>query len=390
MPHFYKRLIAMVLMCGLSIAAVRGLPVAFPASTLGELHYMQSNTPSVGTVMTIDGEAISAEEYAFYFLDYANAWNSMLASMGMSWSNVWTEEEFLEQVRSSVEQELTERRATIELVDRYNIHLTRDQIDEALDMKQQSIDSLGGYEGFLDQLQQIGMTEIMFNNRLYSTYAYQRVNEVLFGEGGEYRTPLEDLRAYMDENYLRAKHVLISKDTEGAEALAAEVAQRAQAGEDFDELVVMYGEDPGMMQQPDGYIFMEGEMVDEFYQGTKALEVGGISDPVSSDFGWHIIQRLPITDELLELNRDYICQLMEAYSIDDLLADYAAGMEVVKNEELYNAIDLYTVQDYLIAADGAEPATDGDGAEPADGAEPVEDAAAADDAEAAEPASDAE
>ncbi len=38
-------------------------------------------------------------------------------------------------------------------------------------------------------------------------------------------------------------------------------------------------------------------MVDEFYQGTKALEVGGVSDPIKSSYGWHIIQRLPLRDE---------------------------------------------------------------------------------------------
>lgn len=359
MPHFYKRLLAMVLMCALSLGAVRGLPVLFPASTLGQLHYTPITGSAHGTVMTIGDEAVSAEEYAFYFLDYANAWNSMLSSMGMNWSDVWSEEEFLNQVRDSVEKELKERKVTIDLIDKYNLHLTREQLDEALTMKQESIDSLGSYEDFLAQLEKIGMTEAMFDNRLYSTYAYTRVNDYLFGEGGEYRTPLEDLRQYMDENYLRAKHILISDDTEDAQALASEIAQRAKSGEDFDGLIEQYGQDPGMAQQPDGYIFTEGEMVDEFYQGTKALAAGEISDPVRSDFGWHIIQRLPIEDELIELNRDYITQLMEAYSLDDLLAERAEALEVVKNEELFNAIDLNTVQDYL-------PTTDADGGDDAD------------------------
>lgn len=52
-----------------------------------------------------------------------------------------------------------------------------------------------------------------------------------------------------------------------------------------------------MESSPDGYVFTEGEMVDAFYQGTKALEVGGISDPIKSSYGWHIIQRLPLRDE---------------------------------------------------------------------------------------------
>ncbi len=381
MPHFYKRLAAMVLMCALSLGAVRGLPMVFPASTLGALHYTPITASDHGSVMTIDSHPVTAEEYAFYFIDYASAWNNMLASLGMDWSSVWSEEEFLEQVRTSVDQELTERQAAINLIDHYNIHLTRAQLDEALSMKQESIDTLGGYDAFLEQLSNVGMNEEIFNNRLYSSYAYARLNEYLFGEGGEYQVPLDEIRTYMEENYLRAKHVLIYADTENAETLAVEIAQRAKSGENFDALITQYGEDPGMLQQPDGYVFTEGDMVDEFYQAAKALETGGISEPIQSDFGWHVIQRLPFEDDFIERNRDACISYMDAYSIDDLLADQAAAMTVVRNDELYLAINLNTVQDYLTGAD-----TDSSGApdgEPAENIEPAENETPADPAEPA-------
>ncbi len=366
MPHFYKRLTAMVLMCALSLAAVRGLPTIIPASTYGALHYNPIEAAGHDVVMTIDGNPVIAEEYAYYFIDYANAWNSMLASLGMNWSSVWTEEEFLEQIRTSVDQELTERQAAIGLVDQYNVHLTRAQIDEALSMKQASIDSLGGEEEFQTQLSNIGMTEQLFDNRLYNSYIYTRLNDFLFGEGGEYRVPTEEIKTYMNENYLRAKHVLITDATENAEALAAEVAERAKSGENFDSLIAAYGEDPGMAQQPDGYAFKEGDMVDAFYEGTAALAEGEISDPVKSEYGWHIIQRLPFEDDYITQNHDTFAAYMEAYSIDDLLAERAAAMDVVRNDELYNAIDLYTVQDYLY---GADDAANGEKEEPAEGSE---------------------
>ena len=385
MPHFYKRLAAMVLMCAISLGAVRGLPKLIPASTYGELHYVPITETDHGMVMTIDGNPITAEEYAYYFVDYASAWNNMLASLGMDWSAVWTEEEFLEQIRSSVDQELTERQAAIDLIDQYNLHLTRAQIDEALAMKQASIDSLGGEDAFQEQLLNIGMTEDIFNNRLYSSYVYTRLNDYLFGEGGEYRVALDEIRSYMEENYLRAKHVLISEDTENAEALAKEVAERAKNGESFDGLIAEYGEDPGMTQQPDGYVFKEGDMVDEFYQGTAALGEGETSEPVKSSFGWHVIQRLPFDDDCIAQNYDTFVSYMEAYSMDDLLSERASEIEVTHNDELYQAIDLHTVQDYLVRAEasGEEPSDE------ADSAEPSEDPAAAEPAEApdsAEPA----
>lgn len=383
MPHFYKRLAAMVLMCAISLGAVRGLPKLFPASTYGELHYTPITETEHGIVMTVDGNPITAEEYAYYFVDYASAWNNMLASLGMDWSAVWTEDEFLEQVRNSVDQELTERQVAIDLADQYNLHLTRAQIDEALAMKQASIDSLGGEEAFREQLRNIGMTEDIFNNRLYSSYIYTRLNEYLFGEGGEYRVAADEIRTYMDENYLRAKHVLISEGTENAEALAKEVAERAKGGESFDSLIAAYGEDPGMTQQPEGYVFKEGDMVDEFYQGTLALGEGEISEPVKSSFGWHVIQRLPFDDDFIAQNYDLLVGYMEAYSMDDLLSDRASELEVAHNDELYQVIDLRTVQDYLVGAGASEenPADEADSSEPAEGAgaeEPAETAEPAD------------
>ena len=121
-----------------------------------------------------------------------------------------------------------------------------------------------------------------------------------------------------------------------------------------------------MAQQPDGYAFKEGDMVDAFYEGTAALAEGEISDPVKSEYGWHIIQRLPFEDDYITQNHDTFAAYMEAYSIDDLLAERAAAMDVVRNDELYNAIDLYTVQDYLY---GADDAANGEKEEPAEGSE---------------------
>jgi len=73
---------------------------------------------------------------------------------------------------------------------------------------------------------------------------------------------------------------------------AQELLERAQAGEDFDYLVTQYGEDPGMAANPDGYTFVAGVMVAEFEEATLALEIGGISGLVRSQFGYHIIMRV--------------------------------------------------------------------------------------------------
>ena len=81
--------------------------------------------------------------------------------------------------------------------------------------------------------------------------------------------------------------------THEAEAKALEILERARAGEDFHTLMHTYSQDPlGLAMYPDGYTFFEGMMVPEFYEGTKALEIGEISDLVPTGFGFHIIKRI--------------------------------------------------------------------------------------------------
>jgi len=75
---------------------------------------------------------------------------------------------------------------------------------------------------------------------------------------------------------------------EKAEAILA----RALAGEDFATLIETYGEDPGMIDSPEGYTFVSGDMVPSFENATIGLEIGEISGLVMSDFGIHIIMRI--------------------------------------------------------------------------------------------------
>ena len=72
-------------------------------------------------------------------------------------------------------------------------------------------------------------------------------------------------------------------------ALALSVLERLQAGEDFDTLRAAYCVDFG--QPPEGYFFVTGAMVPEFYDATVLLEIGEMSGLVRSQFGYHIILR---------------------------------------------------------------------------------------------------
>ena len=116
----------------------------------------------------------------------------------------------------------------------------------------------------------------------------------------------EEVYQYVLENdYVYAKHILISKDTEDAYRLALELRLAINDGADFDELLEKHGEDPGMKSREGGYFFTYGTMVEPFEKAAFALEEGKVSNIVESDFGYHIIKRLPFTPEELYASEDF-------------------------------------------------------------------------------------
>lgn len=92
-------------------------------------------------------------------------------------------------------------------------------------------------------------------------------------------------------NVYRAKHILV-QDEATAVTLLTKI-MNAGTLEYFDLLLAQYGTDPGMDSNPNGYLFTDGDMVSEFENAVKALDIGSCSSaPVRSSFGWHIILRL--------------------------------------------------------------------------------------------------
>jgi peptidyl-prolyl cis-trans isomerase SurA len=109
--------------------------------------------------------------------------------------------------------------------------------------------------------------------------------------------------AALPSTELAASHVLIAyrganraadsvtRTRDEALVLADEIAQKAKSGEDFAALAAEYSDGPTATRGGDLGIFAANRMVPEFSQACLAMEVGGISDPVETQFGFHVIQR---------------------------------------------------------------------------------------------------
>lgn len=88
-------------------------------------------------------------------------------------------------------------------------------------------------------------------------------------------------------NKIKCSHILVAKQSE---ALA--ILDRIKAGEKFGKLAKELSTDTGSAKK-DGNLgyFTKGMMVKPFEETAFKLQVGEISDPVKSEFGYHIIKR---------------------------------------------------------------------------------------------------
>jgi peptidyl-prolyl cis-trans isomerase D len=119
-------------------------------------------------------------------------------------------------------------------------------------------------------------------------------------------TPSEDdIRDYYEGNLdefnipktVEARHILIKADQdakaeqdESARKKAEEIFKLAKEGQDFAELARKYSEGP--TKAKGGYLgtFRREEMVKPFSDKAFSMNAGDISEPVRTDFGWHIIK----------------------------------------------------------------------------------------------------
>lgn len=147
----------------------------------------------------------------------------------------------------------------------------------------------------------------------------------------------EEIKKYYDESVYgkyTVKHILIKPDTntemndeevasKEEEALnkANEVIEKLNNGEDWATLVSEYSEDEGSKDN-EGLIenFTKGDVVDEFFNASVALENGKYSsEPVKSEFGYHVILKVSSEDKkaLDELKDEIKNTLVEKKLTDD-------------------------------------------------------------------------
>ncbi len=152
---------------------------------------------------------------------------------------------------------------------------------------------------------------------------------------------------------IRASHILVPTEDE-AKAVKAEL----DGGADFATLAKEKSIDPGAANGGDLGFFGKGMMVAPFETAAYALtDVGQVSEPVQSQFGWHVIrleEKRQSTAPAFEQVAGQLQQQLLMKTFDDTVAKLMEGVEIdIPDEALATAVQQQTQTD--AAAEPAAP-----------------------------------
>lgn len=137
-------------------------------------------------------------------------------------------------------------------------------------------------------------------------------------------------KAQPPEPEIHARHILLPTEEEAKAALA-----RVKAGEDFAKVAKELSKDPAGEGGDLGW-FTKDRMVPEFSAVAFKLDAGQVSDPVKTQFGWHIIKveekrmkTFPPFDQVKDQAARYVSQKAQS----DMIQALHAGAKIERFDE---------------------------------------------------------
>lgn len=136
---------------------------------------------------------------------------------------------------------------------------------------------------------------------------------------------------------LRARHILVPT-LEEAQSIRAEI----EGGKSFEDAAAEYGTDGTRATGGDLGYFSSGMMVPPFEEAAFALETGELSQPVESQFGWHLIKiedrrvtSVPTLDQVIE----QVAQQVLYENFSSIVGDLKSETEIdIPDAELAAAV----------------------------------------------------
>jgi parvulin-like peptidyl-prolyl isomerase len=298
--------------------------------------------------LILEGQKISQKEFARLYENLVAQYQRVYAQYGQDFSKLLQGPAGIErrlQLQSRVIDDLLRKRLIAQEIERRRIVISPTDIDDRTEIEFERILRQNNLteEQAAQILQRQGRTLESFKRELRQAVELhlqtERLRDLVVG-------PIEpteqELSAYLEahrEDYdtpeeVHARHILIRVPEGASEAEIAQakkqiedIKKELENGADFAELAKKYSQDPG--SAPNGGdlgFFRRGQMVREFEDAAFSLEPGQISDPVRTQFGFHLIK----VEEKKPAQHPELAQIRER-----VLKDYIAAERTRRFEQFY-------------------------------------------------------
>ncbi|MDO5649368.1 MAG: peptidylprolyl isomerase [Gallicola sp.] len=329
----------------------RIMGVALAAATIGVLATGCQQKPE-GAIATVGDQVVTEDDLNKYM-------GELKKYYGEEMFNESTQQgkNMVAEAKENVTEALINQKVMDKIMADNKITVEDKEVDETIKaMKEQ----IGGEEEFKKVLEAQGATEEQLRGQYLEQLKSNKYNQFV---AEKFKPSEEDIKKYYNENkddYIQynASHILITPEEqtevkEGeepkpadpeaaakkAEELAAKVAKDAKKeGVDFARLAKQHSKDPGSAQNGGSLgNFLPFSMVEEFKNALKGMKAGEISEPVKSQYGYHVIKVNAVEEDFdkyeeetkAQANQDIITKIVQKKS-EDLINQYRRDLGVKK------------------------------------------------------------
>lgn len=246
------------------------------------------------TIAIVNGEKISKDAYK----EEMSFYGAMLASR--------------QNLKNSIVQMMVQDKLIADDIKANKIEISDKEVNESF---LNSVKQFGGQEQFDKMLDDYNMDVEKFKETVRKDLMYQKHKEWF-----EKENPVtdEEIKQYYEDNKDQfakrdASHILVED-----EKTANEIKEKLDNGEDFADLAKEYSKDTANAANGGNLgTFSRGQMVKEFEDAAFKLKEGEISEPIKTQFGYHIIKINKVADSV-EDNKEAITKALN----DKKYADY--------------------------------------------------------------------
>lgn len=310
------------------------------------------NGSSSGVAATVNGQEIPEEKVTSQ-IEHIRAQSGLTDTD--QWGKFLVQQDMTpESVRETVINTMTDTMLIKEGAADLEIAVEDSDVDDAINSFKENYES---DENWQDALKQAGFTEDTYRETIRDSMYEQKVGDYFDSQIGEDGVTDEDriesAKTYVSyyDDAKRTSHILFKvEDKNDEEAMAAAYAQaedvlaQINAGMDFAEAARQYSQDEGSAENGGDVGWDKlNSFVQEYTDAVTNLELNQVSDPVESEYGYHIIKvtevfdapeadALTSMDQIPEAFRENINSMAESVQADDLYKEWLD--ELKENAEI--------------------------------------------------------